>query len=589
MSGHTEPKGYKLLLTYRLVEVIMARPREGEGIKRTICKRGDKLYAYEVTSQMVNGKKKTISKYLGRIDPQTNELMDKIPEKSKAYREKISMQRSVRVLEDIKVGDYGGTYLLDRIQRDINLGDDLDKSFGSASASILALGISLIYSDGIFDSIEGKFKSMWTPEYYDLAGTWDSGTLSRYTKKIGGSNGANIESFFAERVSRNRSITAWDLTTMGTNTDMDGLAEYNPSNKDNEDLKQVKLGFVTDIRGIPLMYRFYPRALSDMDTVERLTDDISRFGGSDAIYVMDREFCSASNLLYMSQKGYRFVLPTPIVSSSLKKLLTQFNRSSGILDKEHNGHMYKVWKTELGIIADGDRKRANGEQAYSFINISPEEPEPTVRVTAYVCYDSKKYSDEIQAHNRMINGLKEFASTIDSPNPVEVFKKRAGKAFKHFDVVRNDRKLNVTEKKNSKTFAENRAGLFVMLTSEDIDWNTMMTIYDARAYTEQAYDRKKGENNRFRTSDKDTMRGREFLRFIDLILRCEIGARIREAGAEFKYTVDSVLSVVNCIQAREYDGVRVLSEIGKKQREIFDILRVPLPDRVLVDRPITTN
>lgn len=130
---------------------------------------------------MVNGKKKTISKYLGRVDPQTNELMDKIPEKSKAYREKISMQRSVRVFEDIKVGDYGGTYLLDRIQRDINLGDDLNKSFGSASVSILALGISLIYSDGIFDSVEGRFKSMWTPEYYGLAGTCDSGTLSRYT------------------------------------------------------------------------------------------------------------------------------------------------------------------------------------------------------------------------------------------------------------------------------------------------------------------------------------------------------------------------------------------------------------------------
>ena len=56
-----------------------------------------------------------------------------------------------------------------------------------------------------------------------------------------------------------------------------------------------------------------------------------------------------------------------------------------------------------------------------------------------------------------------------------------------------------------------------------------------------------------------------------------------------KYTVDRVLSIVNCIQAREYNGVRVLSEIGKKQRVIFDMLRIPLPNQVLVDVPITSS
>lgn len=74
-----------------------------------------------------------------------------------------------------------------------------------------------------------------------------------------------------------------------------------------------------------------------------------------------------------------------------------------------------------------------------------------------------------------------------------------------------------------------------------------------------------------------------------MILRSEIGARIREADEDSKYTVDSVLSMANCIQAREYDGVRVLSGIGKKQREIFEILRIPLPEDVLVDSPITSS
>ena len=150
---------------------------------------------------------------------------------------------------------------------------------------MLTVGIGLIYSDGIFDSVEGKLDSMWTMEYYGVEGTWDSGTLSRFTKTLGESHGANMEKFFGLSVSKNKDITAWDTTTLGTNTDMDGLAEYNPSNKDNEDLKQVKIGLATDFRGIPLMYSMYSGALSDMDTLERMTDDIDRFGGSDAIYV----------------------------------------------------------------------------------------------------------------------------------------------------------------------------------------------------------------------------------------------------------------------------------------------------------------
>lgn len=557
-------------------------------MKRSIVKRGDKLYAYEVTSEMVDGKKKTVSRYLGRVDPETNELMEKIPEKSKAHREKISMQRSIKVLEDIRVGDYGGTYLLDQIQRSIHLGDQLNEAFGNAATPMLTVGMGLIYSDGIFDSVEGKLDSMWTKDYYGVEGTWDSGTLSRFTKTLGESHGANMEKFFGLRISENKDITAWDTTTMGTNTDMDGLAEYNPSNKDNENLKQVKLGLATDLRGIPLMYRFYPGALSDMDTLERMSDDIARFGGSDAIYVMDRGFCSGSNLKYMSDKGYRFVLPAPISGKAVKRLLTLFRSSKEVMDMKHDGHMYKVWKTELGIVADWNRKRANNEQAYSFVNMEDDGPEPEVRVTAYVCFDSKKYSDEVQTHTTMINDLKEFASTIDAADPISVFKKKAGKVFGHFDIVQNGRKITVSEKNNSKSFSENRAGLFVMLASEGIDWETTMTVYDARMFTEQSFDRRKGEDRRFRTSDKNTMNGREFLKFIDMILRCEIGARIREADADSKYTVDSVLSMVNCIQAREYNGVRVLSEIGKKQREIFEILRIPLPDEVLVDRPITS-
>ena len=76
---------------------------------------------------------------------------------------------------------------------------------------------------------------------------------------------------------------------------------------------------------------------------------------------MDRGFCSGSNLKHMLDRNYRFVLLAPITGKVVKRLLTSFNSSKESLDMKHDGHMYKVWNTELGIVADGNRKRANDE------------------------------------------------------------------------------------------------------------------------------------------------------------------------------------------------------------------------------------
>lgn len=555
-------------------------------MKRTIRKRGDKLYAYEVTSKMVDGRKVTESKYLGRIDPETNELMEKIPEKSLEYRRKIAKQRDIAVLENITIGDYGGVYLLDNIQRRIRLGEDLNHCFGGISKNMLAIAISLIQCNGVFDSVEGMMHRNWTKRYYDIVGTLDSGTLSRMTREIGIKAECNIERFFRRRIERNNGIVAWDTTTMGCHSDMDGMAEYVVNNKDNEPLKQVKLGIATDIRGIPLIYRRYAGNVSDTDTVKFLAGDIESYGGKEALFVMDRGFCSGWNIRFMITKGYGFVIPATTSSKAVKKLLTDFNRRRDIRDMEHDGHMYRVWKTELGICEADGRTKPDGEKAYSFTTTEDENHASCGKLTAYVCFDSKKYSDETQSHKKMVNELLRHAETINAKDPVAAFRKKAGKAVKHFDVEAEGRKLRISVKQNSESFENNRAGLFVMLSSEGIDWHTVMRSYDARRLTEQVFDRKKGESNRFHTSDKSTMKGREFLRFLDLMLKCEMSAEIREAKLEKSMSVESAISMADCIQAREYNSVRTIREIDKKEREILKVFDVPVPKEVLVNREI---
>ena len=70
------------------------------------------------------------------------------------------------------------------------------------------------------------------------------------------------------------------------------MAEYVINNKANEPLGQVKVGIATDMRGVPLMYRYYAGNVSDMDMVKNLADDIRSYGKEDALFVIDRGFCN---------------------------------------------------------------------------------------------------------------------------------------------------------------------------------------------------------------------------------------------------------------------------------------------------------
>ena len=120
----------------------MARPREGDGIKRTIVRRGGKFYAYEITSTMENGKKKTISTYLGRADPDTKELLPKIPEKSAENRRKIAKEKEIAILRGVSSKEYGATYLLHKVQLRMSLGEDLMRAFGNSGKIILAAAMA---------------------------------------------------------------------------------------------------------------------------------------------------------------------------------------------------------------------------------------------------------------------------------------------------------------------------------------------------------------------------------------------------------------------------------------------------------------
>ena len=551
----------------------MARKMGPDGPKLQIREINGRHYAYTSTSTMVDGKKKTVNECVGRYDPETGTVIPKKPRKPKEEYERIRTEMNPS-LDFSKIGSrsYGGIYLLDRLQRRLSLGEHLQQSFGMSAKAIMSCAMALAANPGPFSSIEETFNSCYLRDLYGTEIPVGSQAMSRMTSNIGKADMC-ADGFFECRVKACDGLVAWD-TTNSTYSDVDGMAEWGP-NKDGDGLKVVKKAMATDMRGIPLMFRFYPGSLSDLATVERMEADIVRYGRDDALFVMDRGFCSGANIREMIAKGRRFVIPAK-TSKAVKTLLTQFKDSKDRENLVFEGHAYAVWKAEIGLKEAG-REMANGSEAYEMTLPDEEGHGSAGRFTAYVCYDSKKYSDEVQSRELTISSLEEYARNMDAADPVKDFKKRAGKAVKYFEIKADGRNVALERRKNARSFSDNRAGMFIMLCSEDVTWEVMMAAYDARRLTEQAFDTEKTGDRRLRSGNIVTVRGRYFIQFVAQILCAEIRATLREKDADARYTEEGIMATLSTLNVLEYGGERGLSEITKNVRRILKLFEVDVP------------
>ncbi len=562
----------------------MARKIGPNGPKLQIREINGRYYAYTSTSFMIDGKKKTKNECVGRYDPETGNVIPKKPRKTKEERERIRAEMNPS-LDFSKIGtrSYGGIYLLDRLQRKLMLGEHLQESFGMSAKAIMSCAMALAVNPGPFSSIEDTFDGFYLRDIYGTEIPVASQDMSDLTRNVGKAD-VCTDAFFACRVNACDGLVAWDTTTNGTYSDVDGMAEWAP-NKDGDGLRVVKRAMATDMRGIPLMFQFYPGSLSDLATVERMEADIARYGRDDALFVMDRGFCSGANIHEMIAKNRRFVIPAITSFKAVKTLMTQFKDTKDKEDLVFEGHAYTVWKTEIGLKGSG-KEMVDGSEGYSMTLPNEDGHGSAGKFTAYVCYDSKKYSDEFQGRELLIDSLKEYARNMDEADPVKAFKERAGKAVKYFDIKADGRKVVLEKKKNALAFSDNRAGMFVMLCSEDVGWELMMAAYDARRLTEQAFDTEKASDRRLRSGDMVTVRGRYFIQFIAQILRAEIRATLREKDSDARYTEEGILATLSTLNVIEYGGQRGLSEVTKNVRRILKLFDLEVPKEPLFNVPI---
>lgn len=477
--------------------------------------RNGQKYAYESRSVRLPGRKnpKTIKTYLGKVDPETCKI---IPKESRSSPEEEYAKH------------YGAVDFLDHVQKDMGLFDDLDAVFTTMAPNIMGAAMALAINPTSMDSLHYTVEGSVIGETMKLRGTLSPSVMGELSEKMGGMM-VTMDRFFMRRIARTASeFFSLDLTSVSTYSDMQVWAQWG-HNRDGEDMRQTNIAMVTDGEGIPVMFRMLPDSIADLAVMKTTVEDMKRMGCGGRM-VMDRGFESADNISALLDMGVDFTMPSNVRAEPIKKLMSraidELKGSSSFA--YHEGRAYKYAEYEVGMLDLEDG-------SHEYIVQVPRNHKDSAKVNesfskarklrAFVVYDPAKASDDINSMMSMVNDTELRLENTKHRDPDSVYKKLHPYVRRYLDYsVDEEGFMHMERKQNAFTFADNRAGMFVMLSSEGTTWEQMMTSYDVRDWVEKAFDVYKNDldGGRSRTGNPERARGRLFIKFISLMMRIRI-------------------------------------------------------------------
>ena len=158
--------------------------------------------------------------------------------------------------------------------------------------------------------------------------------------------------------------------------------------------------------------------------------------------------------------------------------------------------------------------------------------------------------------------------------------------FKKFLRIPKSAKKGVIKRDEKKiTEALRHKGYLMIISNCTTDPQEAVQLYRAKDAVERAFDNIKNELDmkRLRVHSDVAMRGRLFVAFLSLILYSWIDKKMREKKLYATYTQEELFRELRRIKVVELSEERtLLTELSKKQKDIFKALGIPLPQQSLL-------
>lgn len=324
-------------------------------------------------------------------------------------------------------------------------------------------------------------------------------------------------------------------------------------NRDHEKLPQINIGmYYAEESKLPLYYRVYPGSISDKAHLQYMVADNEFINAKRTRFVMDRGFYSAENLTFLQREGYRFVIALPGNLRYCVRLIEQHrdeivNRSQYMLGKGlPYGKAFEV--TELGF-----------------------------RMKVHLYYDPDKARNESEALYELIDRQENELRMMEEPPDRNL-------RYDRFFYINKSKDGKLGFIRNHKAIDEAlaRCGFF-LIAETDFKKSTLeiLELYRNRNCIENSFDSLKNslDMRRLRVHNSDTTDGKLFCAFIALILSSYIQSQLGTFMRCNSMTMRKLLLELDKIKCFELGTAkpRLLNPVSKCQREIFELLKVPLP------------
>ena len=278
---------------------------------------------------------------------------------------------------------------------------------------------------------------------------------------------------------------------------------------------EARLILVVDrLTKLPLLYQYNAGNIVEVSTLKSTILELSGYGVSVDFSILDAGYYSEKNVEVLYAAGIRFVTRLAPNRKLYKDLVASHIEG---LESRNNAVFYRECLLYIKCVPID----LCGHLAY-----------------AYVAIDHQRRSSE--GYNFMGDAVED----------------------KHMIHEENDKKASVK-------------GLFIVLSSENMDVSEIITLYYTRQAIEQAFDFDKNNADLLplKTHGEDTFRGHLMLSFISTVSYLLIN-RLLDGS---KYCADGAFRALHNLKCKVFDDYILVKEAPKKIDEITKHLKVDLP------------
>lgn len=497
-------------------------------------------YVYESISYWDKQKKgpRTKQVYLGKLDPESNELIPKrvAPEKDLELR-----QPSVRTI--------GPTMLFEHAATESGLRGILKKVFPEDWEELLTLAYYICHSGTALSHCASWAKDHKVPAGSELS----SQNISRLLQRIDENMKNQFLSVWSSRFSDDEML-CYDITSISSHAQAMDFVRYG-YNRDHEKLPQVNLAMLYGQQSrLPVYYRQLPGNISDVSTLKKTINLLDYAGLKKLCFIMDMGFYSQANLDALYEQKYNFLLAAPATRNWISALIDEqwgALNSPEAFRQDGDGSLYVTSRLE----------KWNGHRCY-----------------VHLFYNEARKAQANDEFMLRLAQYKELLETEGSNTSRQEF-------YDHFLTVSETPKRGIKVKYDEEAvqkYRQRHSGVFVLLSNCIKEPMVALASYREKDVIEKSFDDLKNEEDckRLRVHSDRNADSKLFLAFLALIIRSFIANKVRQNRELERIGIPGIIREMNTLReiTEKHRYRRIITEPTRIQRLVMECFGIANTD-----------